>query len=212
MLQFIKVEKGFTLVEILITLAILSIVLMIIYTTYANSVNTVEYNQDLIEVQQKARLALDIISSTIRGAFYDKEHPQLKFIGKDRKFNEYNIDSLDFITANHPFRVEDEKHDLIELGYSLVFNPEKVSGALLVRKDIDIGNDEIDQGGESWELCDNIEGLNITYYDYSNNIWVNDWDSAEQNGLPKAVKTEIILRMNKDVYTYSTMINLPFST
>ncbi|MFH0926193.1 MAG: prepilin-type N-terminal cleavage/methylation domain-containing protein [bacterium] len=210
-------KKGFTLLEVLVTMAILSIVLMLIYTTYANCVSTIEDTQDLIETEQKARLTLDIMVKTIRGAFYEHEDPNLKFIGKDKEINDagksYKVDSLSFITANHPFELEDEKHDLIEIGYKLNIAPnnqDKILGVLQIRRDVNIDNDDVEKGGEVFELCDNIEGLNITYYKSADKKWVDEWNSDNENGMPpSAVKLEITLkRRNNMLETYSTLVNL----
>jgi len=63
-----KNELGFTLIEILIALAISGIVLTAIYNLYISQSRTYTVQEQVSEMQQNARVAMDIVSRHIRMA------------------------------------------------------------------------------------------------------------------------------------------------
>lgn len=62
------ISKGFTLIEVMIALAILSIVVTAVYTTFISQNNNALIQEDVADVQQNARIALDLIARDIRGS------------------------------------------------------------------------------------------------------------------------------------------------
>lgn len=66
-----KRQAGFSLVEMLITAAILPVVLYAIYLMYETNMTTATLGNKKTELQQNARVALDIMEREIRMAGYD---------------------------------------------------------------------------------------------------------------------------------------------
>lgn len=66
-----KNQKGFTLLEVLITSSIFVTVLFAVYTTFESSQKTVTWGGNKIEVQQTARVAMGMMANEIRTAGYD---------------------------------------------------------------------------------------------------------------------------------------------
>ncbi len=64
----IKPEKGFTLIELVLSMALLSIVLAAAFNVYNYSINTYEADYKKMVVQQNARQALILLSKGIRQA------------------------------------------------------------------------------------------------------------------------------------------------
>jgi prepilin-type N-terminal cleavage/methylation domain-containing protein len=63
--------KGFTLMEVLIALVVFVIVLFAVYGVYESSRATFMRGQNKVEVQQTARVAMEIVASEIQTAGYD---------------------------------------------------------------------------------------------------------------------------------------------
>ena len=61
-------EKGFTLIEILISIAIFGLVMGVMYSLYISMNRTTVNQTDILEVQQNVRIALDRLSRDIRMA------------------------------------------------------------------------------------------------------------------------------------------------
>jgi prepilin-type N-terminal cleavage/methylation domain-containing protein len=66
--SILKGEKGFTLVEILIVMAILGLVMGAIYSVYLTNMKSAYTQEEVVEVQQNLRIAMDSITRDIRMA------------------------------------------------------------------------------------------------------------------------------------------------
>lgn len=64
-------QKGFTLLEVLIALSIFVIVLLAVYVVYESSRATFIRGQNKVEVQQTARVAIEMMASEIQTPGYD---------------------------------------------------------------------------------------------------------------------------------------------
>lgn len=64
-------EKGFTLVELLIVMAVGSIVMAAVMTSFLSQHKSYIVQDDVVEMQQNLRVVMEMISSDIRSAGYD---------------------------------------------------------------------------------------------------------------------------------------------
>ena len=64
-------ERGFTLVELLIVMAVGTIVMSAVMTSFYSQHKSYLVQDDVVEMQQNLRVALDMISNDIRSAGYD---------------------------------------------------------------------------------------------------------------------------------------------
>jgi len=77
-------RKGFTLLEILISLTLLAVVLAIIYEAFFQNIKTMEASRGVEERYQIGRTALDIIAREIEGAYFvEKGSLYISFLGID---------------------------------------------------------------------------------------------------------------------------------
>lgn len=67
-------SNGFTLVELMITLVISSIIIALIYTAYTVQQKTAAVQEQVVEMQQNIRAAMDLITRDIRMAAYDPDN------------------------------------------------------------------------------------------------------------------------------------------
>ena len=66
--SFLKSRQGFTLVEMMVTVAIFSFILGICYTLFISGSNSWETNSVRVELQQELRKAMDWVSQDLRQA------------------------------------------------------------------------------------------------------------------------------------------------
>ncbi|MRR05781.1 MAG: prepilin-type N-terminal cleavage/methylation domain-containing protein [Deltaproteobacteria bacterium] len=64
----LKGNKGFTLVEILVVIAIMGLVMASIYSVYLTNMKSAYTQEEVVEVQQNLRIAMDSITKDIRMA------------------------------------------------------------------------------------------------------------------------------------------------
>ncbi|PIP68014.1 MAG: hypothetical protein CO035_07960 [Candidatus Omnitrophica bacterium CG_4_9_14_0_2_um_filter_42_8] len=166
--------KGFTLVEILIALAIMAMIVASTFTIFRSASKSWQKGETRSQRYQNARNAVSRISAEISQAVINSNELS-KFTGDKNK-----ISFISFVSTDSGI------FELSEVEYWL-------DGAkrLLMRND-DIEPD-YDSGtyDHSDILSDNISELEFSYFDGS--IWLDAWNSDEATGigLPKAVKIKI---------------------
>ncbi len=208
--------KGFTLVEILVAVTILSIILTIIYGSFAASTKSISTCRERSDIYQIARLSLDRMAEDISCAFLpevlDLGDIKFGFTGEDGETEGMPRDVLNFIsTSNLQFGKGLKGTGLCEIGYYMETDPE-TDELLLIRREDDSIDDETDKGGFARELADRIKCLDFKYYDGEGEE-SEEWYSDDRNSLPRMVK--IILTMedeNEQMLDFSTRVYLEMSS
>lgn len=158
-------QDGFTLIEILVAVTILSIVMSILYGTFnASSVNARVVEEKADEVSSITG-ALDIISRETRGAYPASDNAADGFSGRKEGFTFTTM--TPFVKTGEPFVQR----------ISYLFEDGR-----LIRKTFSAdGNTEAT--GE-FLLLDNIKEPSFSFF--SGNEWVSEWTEAHR--LPSGVK------------------------
>ena len=173
--------RGFTLFEILISIAILSIVMAMIYGAYASNVESIEQARENGQMQQKARIILDRMHRDMASAFIAKPTPgaaiTLGMKGEDQEWDGMAADRIHFTALSHVM-LNDRglRTDLCEISYFLKEAPEN-GEMILYRRDDPIVDDDITDGKGAMELAGEIRGLNIGYRD-RDGVEYDQWDTA----------------------------------
>ena len=197
-------NRGFTLLEVMITAAILALIVTILYGAFAGSIKTMEISSEGGEVFRKSRVILNRMTQEISCAylpFQDKEKNeantdiqyQYTFVGEDRAEEGLPHDTLLFTTTALPLK--GPSRGVKEVGYYLVPNPETDEPALLMREDI-TPHDRADEGEKSYLVAEGIWGLDFTYYDERGREW-NRWDSTSPifaGKIPQLVKVSLFFK------------------
>ena len=66
-------QKGFSLLELMVAMAIASVLMAGIYTFYHNQLKTHITQQEMVDMQQDARAAMYMMTREIRMAGYDPQ-------------------------------------------------------------------------------------------------------------------------------------------
>lgn len=167
-------KKGFTLVEILIALAILAMIVASTFTIFRSASKSWQKGEARSERYQNARSAISRISAEISQAVINS-NPLCKFTGTKDKVSFFSFVSTD-----------SGVFELCEIVYWL-----DSAKKVLMR------NDEIDPDydfttySHSDALSDNVSELEFSYFDGTS--WSDTWNSDQTSGsgLPKAVKIKI---------------------
>ena len=217
-------QDGFTLLELIVSIAIFAIISSFVYGAYTGIDFTTSKVQKKIEFYQKARLILDRISNELEQAATPPTSDATVnyFIGtSDMTPDGKNADTLEFISrVNTSYVKESNKPSLTRIYYSLEVvsdSEEKEDYFSLVRKEDPFfyRQDEMPEYGSELkgvEFLAHCEGINFEYY--SGDAWLEDWDDQEtppQMGkTPKAVRITLTLKddegQNRDL---TTTVHLP---
>jgi prepilin-type N-terminal cleavage/methylation domain-containing protein len=171
-------NRGFTLVEVMVTASILALIMAIIYGAFAGSIKSMQISTEGGDCYRKARLILNHIAEEISCAYLPTEEAisdiQYAFIGDDREEDGLPRDTLSFTSTALP--VKGPPRGLKEIGYGITLDPETDEPALVMREDV-TPDDHVDEGGMSYLLDADIWGLDFTFYDARGRDWER-WDST----------------------------------
>ncbi len=215
-------NQGFTLLELLVAMAMMTIIAASLYTSMSIGFKARESAEKAVEKGRAMEIAVDLIRSMLVSALDPDGTLAGQFEGEDEESNDgYAADTLTFFTADYNPE-EDEPASDIEKVELLVSVRENTDEKVLVRKVTTnlLSPETLDPEEEI--LCPKIRSMNLQYYDGSD--WQDEWDSVDNDdSLPQAVKITIVLEDEeiKDLevndeddealYEYTETIMLPCS-
>jgi len=192
-------KAAFTLIEIIITTALMSVVLASAYVCLNAGISSQKAIEARADVLQNGRVALARISADLRAAC--PLSTKIEFLGMHRMIGETNADNLDFGTHNYTPQREQEG-DFCEVSYYLQREQDGEGMSLWRRRDPTPDDDPLG-GGTQEEIATGVKGLRFEYYDGFD--WYDDWGDATGKrqtsnryqpnlyGLPDAVKVTLFL-------------------
>jgi len=192
----IRNDRAFTLLELLVAMAIMSIIGASLYTSLHLAFRVRDSAEAAVEKARALEIAMALIKEELVSVLPPSGVLAGVFEGEDEKEDGDDADTLSFFsTANVPDG-DDIACDIheVQIGVSERDGSDEkvivrgITTNLLSPKTLD-PDEEI--------LCGNIESLNFRYYDGSD--WQDDWDSGDNdNTLPEAVEITIALADDED--------------
>ncbi len=182
-----KNEKGFTLLETLLTLTILGVLLVIVLTAMRLGVRSWEKGTAVIEEGRMKRNFFSMLSDEISSMYPYKQ--------KDRTESRYvfigNNESLGFVTT-----MPGNAPGLPFAGARWVYYSVRENGLTVREKIITSTNLEDDAGGNLIDLEPDIESVSFEYM--GDGGWENGWDADSKKSLPKMIKALIKYRNGRN--------------
>lgn len=194
--------RGMTLLEILVSLAILAMIATLIYGAFDSLGRGKKGESIRAERARQGRGAVLRIVREVSSAFLSLHAPQTvaqntrvtAFIGQ----SSMDFDRLDFSSFAH-LRTEANRpeSDQCEIGYFVSPDPEKPEKKDLVRREQAPIDMEPKKGGVVNVLAEDVESFSLRYLDPITGTWVETWDTTnaiQQGGrLPLAVEVKLVL-------------------
>ncbi len=206
--------KGFTLLEVLVSMAILVIIMAALYSAYTTNVEAIQIARQNGEVHQTARIVLDRMTKDLQSALIEvsvsSDKIKLGLVGEDREIDGRRADRMDFTTVTHlPLTEKGPASDLCEIGYLIEENSEDKVLVLLRRDDPSVDED-FTKGGSLQEMARNVLEFNLTYQD-SMGEESDKWNTLEgmpASGLPLLIKVRLVLKdeLNRE-HVFSTTVH-----
>jgi general secretion pathway protein J len=194
-------KKGFSLLELLIAVAIMSIVMLALYGTFFSVLNSQSRIEKELEWVRELRRFLDVFSSEIQSSFYKDGNSRTIFIGEKKGSHRRPVSSIGFTNFTHA-AVKDGRpvSDMMAVEYFVEENPE---GMLTLYKKIWNPYDGDKKHGFKVEILGDIEGFEVSYLNGKD--WAKAWDSSLEKKLPDAVKVAIAVKDRGEVREFSTI-------
>jgi general secretion pathway protein J len=194
--------RGFTLIEVIISIAILAAITSLLFGAFAALKRSKDGLSRVQDRQREARLAMARITRELQSAYLSAHMPlnQALLVQKTVFKSERGTpaDRLDF-TAFANKRLDKNAHvsDQCELSYFGSPNPDGSGTTDLVRRidtEIDL---EPDKGGKVEVLATDIDLFDLQYLDAQTGEWQESWDTTQTTGqldrLPLQVRVILVL-------------------
>ena len=196
-------KRGFTLIEIILAIAILAIVGTLIYGGFAQTtLNKARIESD-IDHYRTVHMALERMTREVSQAFVSTHvNPSLDlrtvntaFVGTDSGTE----DRLDFTSFSHRRLYRDSKEsDQNELSYFVTEDPDDRGSRVLARRQQNRIDEDPTRGGKSQILVRGVKEFNIEYFDPLLSEWVQSWASDDRFQQPNRLPTQVRFRLTVD--------------
>ena len=194
-------RRGFTLLEVLVSIAIVGVMSIVIYGTLDGLTRTSRAVSVVDDRYAQGRLAVDRVSRELSAAFISAHEPfsEMQLVRKTAfvGHNDSSGDRVDFNSFSHR-RLQHQSHesDQNELSYFVVRRPgTRISD--LVRREAKYLDTDPGRGGVVQVLAEDVERFELKYLDSTTGEWRDDWDSvqaaAQFGRLPAAVWVVVVL-------------------
>jgi prepilin-type N-terminal cleavage/methylation domain-containing protein len=215
--------SGFTLLEVLVAGAILSMVLAILYSVFSQTLTSKQFAEAQSAQSRAARIVLLRIGDDLQASFpFAPAHA--RFVGKTSRRQQFPEAFLSFVSLSGlPLTSGSHEGDWYEIEYQLVPDPRSSSAQQLIRRTRFAATTPDATAtrageGETLPLLTGVRGWQLSFFD--GRVWHDEWGQEQtQAQLPRAVKVELYLegrkkeanRQEEETVTFSTLVDLPLA-
>lgn len=176
--------NGFTLLEVLVAVAIMSVVIAALYSTFSLSRSAVDAVDDSLIRMQETRAILDTMKREIESALYRK----------DKSYTVFKLDDRDFYGKQASQLLFTSFSPLLPGLSKITYTVEENEGKLMLKKKIDPAYGRSSET-KSVDLIEDVESFAVEagYKDR----WVKTWDGVTAGGVPDEIRISIKVNTKK---------------
>ncbi len=193
-------DRGFTLLEVLVALALLVILSAALYGTYFSLMRGREIAVVKMEARRELSTTLDQLNRELSAAFYNTNNKRLHFVVEDRDFFGKPASTLDFTFIAPPVGGTLPASDQVRAIYTAGEKDKKLTLARQAQ-DLYMKVDSL-----PYPQMMELEGFLVECYD--GNEWVRTWDTVLNSTLPKAVRVTLMVKDGEKTVNFSTTTKL----
>lgn len=198
-------KRGFTLLELLVAVALLFIVLSAVYQSFRVHTQAMTRGREIQQQTFSARLIFDVIGRDLRSAFWEAgaeeteggegiSRPPLFLVRSGIDEEGHPRDRIAFLTIASSAGPKSPSGlaRVREVDYRMV-QEEDAQGRphwVLVRREDDTPDEDLLSGGDQWVLARDLQGFEVTCAGTQGEA-TRDWDSRGRGGLPREVAIRI---------------------
>ena len=191
-------EKGFTLLEILVAVAILAMISTLVWYTFAQVFKTIDIVRADSDLLRMVRQVTSRVPSEMASAYLPvnltspSSTVKYEFVADDRG----DLDRVRFQAFSHSKFYEDaNESDEAELEYWTESDPKHGGLYRLMRREDPTLDDRPEEGGSTLVVADRLKVFNLQYYDANRDQWYDSWDTNRTdtaNRLPAAMRMKVV--------------------
>ncbi len=190
--------KGFTLLEVLLALGVLLVLATLALGGFQALVDTTIFADEALESLHQGEMVMNRLESSLRSAAYFQRNPTLYAFVHEKGAGEPPQDMASWVTSTQSLLPPN--YPTLQ-GLNRVFvsieDLDGVTGLAVSAYPhlIDPESDEIGEV-EPWLLSSRVKGLEIRYYDITENDWVDEWE--RDNQLPASVELKLYVQSSSE--------------
>jgi general secretion pathway protein J len=177
-------QGGFTLVEVLIAIALIAIVSAMVFGSLFTTTRVVEAGRDRAVQEQTIRRVLRVMADEISLSTYDKPFP---WTGINGTLDGQPADTLAFLALS------DGTGGVVSETIRVVYTRDGDRLMRFAKKNLyGLTDESLDQ----LELADRVKGFNLRYFDGQTRLWIDEWPPANKS--PKALLLEVTFQQSDE--------------
>jgi len=188
-------NRGFTLLELLVAMALLGIISAALYGTFFALTRGRDTAVTGMDKRRELRSTLDMMRREIAATFFNQANERLHFVVEDRDIFGKPASTLTFTTISAPQGDGPPASDQLAVTYRVVDSNGKM---VLTREAHD---PFLNVSPLPYPQMEELEGFLVECYD--GNIWVKSWDTALNKILPKMLRVTITVKEGKQNVSFT---------
>ena len=191
-------QRGMTLMEIMIAMAILAFMMALVYSTTSNTTRTKRTFEDLEARMHEVRVGMARVVADLEVAYISKNEDlnqldrRTLFAGKDGG----DVDELRFTSfAHRQLWADGNESDQTMVTYFAEADRENPRQTNWLRREqrrlTDPGENYKEMAAETDIVMRDIEHVDFEYWDWKDQEWKADWDSTKADGQKDRLPTRV---------------------
>jgi len=198
-------SAGFTLIEVLLAIAITAVVMLTVGTTFTAMLEAREVIDNIGESTEAGTRILNLIERDLRGLWTYNIKGNAVLRGRFMDVGSFEADRIDLLTTTDAVgSVLDSysrqvRPSICEVGYWLRQNPRYRDLIELWRREDPMVDDDLLTQGSFQLIYDRLKNFKISYYrtlGYESEE-LHEWDSSVDDELPRRIKIEFTLERRR---------------
>ena len=220
-------RAGFTILEILVAVAIFAMISTIVFGTFFYTIDNAERQEERAALYHRAGFILSALSRSVSsayvpyaGAYVDEGSERSVFLGETDTLAEMPVGSLSMFTTDPRTGGGAPGAKIAYVSYAVVPADEIDAIGWIEDKDNPLTLsctaeplllDPVAEGESDPQWTLNVRALKLEYFDGSG--WLDNWDYEDQGVLPDAVRLELELADSSgETHSFSTLAYIHVNT
>ncbi len=195
-LKNIKIRKGFTLIELALVIATMSILFIVMFSVNFTVSKISKKTTPISQFRSQVLITLNIIQNSIRLVYYFPEIEKTVFFGKSNGIQGERKDQITLTTVSNG-------SNLVGGGIVKEISYYVKDDSLYVREDF-IVDDQPYTGGNHYKLLEDVKSFQLNY-SLNGVDWQDNWSSKATRRIPRLIRIQLIVKIAGKEETYETV-------